>query len=172
MAFDVTNEVPSIKVCKKLKELGYPQDSGGWYWNIKDIESPPVFFNRLPNESEYYIKAPTYCELWQWIISIDKGLQSEDPPAESAAKLLIQLVKNGNLCFKTTKLINGTTKRRQQENNIHSNSIRRMRKSLGITLRELARRVGVSAAMICEIERGYKQPSHKLLTKILKVLKR
>ena len=30
--FDVKKEVPSLGLCRKLKELGYPQEGGGWYW--------------------------------------------------------------------------------------------------------------------------------------------
>ncbi|RLJ03092.1 MAG: hypothetical protein DRP08_03955 [Candidatus Aenigmatarchaeota archaeon] len=30
--FDPQKEVPSLELCKRLKELGYPQDGGGWYW--------------------------------------------------------------------------------------------------------------------------------------------
>ena len=25
-------EVPSLELCKKLKDLGYPQNGDGWYW--------------------------------------------------------------------------------------------------------------------------------------------
>jgi len=38
--FDIKKEVPSLELCKKLKELGYPQEGGGWYW-VKDF---------IPNE--------------------------------------------------------------------------------------------------------------------------
>jgi len=30
--FDPIREVPSLELCKELKELGYPQTGGGWYW--------------------------------------------------------------------------------------------------------------------------------------------
>jgi len=33
--FDPKAEVPSLELCQRLKELGYPQTTGGWYW-IKD----------------------------------------------------------------------------------------------------------------------------------------
>ena len=29
-------EVPSLELCKKLKELGYPQNIGGWYWILPE----------------------------------------------------------------------------------------------------------------------------------------
>jgi len=35
--FDIKKEVPSLELCKKLKELGFPQGGGGWYW-IQDDE--------------------------------------------------------------------------------------------------------------------------------------
>jgi len=30
--FDPRKEVPSLDFCKRLKELRFPQSSGGWYW--------------------------------------------------------------------------------------------------------------------------------------------
>ena len=30
--FNPEQEVPSLELCKRLKELGYPQEGGGWYW--------------------------------------------------------------------------------------------------------------------------------------------
>ena len=30
--FDIKSEVPSMELCKRLKELGFPQNGGGWYW--------------------------------------------------------------------------------------------------------------------------------------------
>ena len=29
-------EVPNIEYCKKLKNLGFPQDRGGWYWILPE----------------------------------------------------------------------------------------------------------------------------------------
>jgi len=66
--FDVKKEIPSLEFCKKLKELGYPQKGGGWYyieekigyrygWNlvlIRDVH------RAIDN---YKIKAPTICEM-------------------------------------------------------------------------------------------------------------
>ena len=30
--FGLAKEVPSLELCKRLKELGYPQENGEWYW--------------------------------------------------------------------------------------------------------------------------------------------
>ena len=30
--FDIKKEIPSSWLCKKLKELGFPQEGGSWYW--------------------------------------------------------------------------------------------------------------------------------------------
>ena len=30
--FDPEKEVPSLELCRRLKELGYPQEGGGYYW--------------------------------------------------------------------------------------------------------------------------------------------
>jgi|GEM_PF-4671310 len=35
--FDPTKEVPSLELCEKLKEAGFPQDGTGWYWIKKPI---------------------------------------------------------------------------------------------------------------------------------------
>jgi len=32
--FDLKDYVPDIELCKKLKDLGFPQDGGGFYWDI------------------------------------------------------------------------------------------------------------------------------------------
>ena len=48
--FDLTKEVPSLELCKRLKEVGYPQDGGGWYW----IKYAPLNVVSSP-EDEYYI---------------------------------------------------------------------------------------------------------------------
>ncbi|MCD6384449.1 hypothetical protein J7M23_01605 [Candidatus Sumerlaeota bacterium] len=30
--FNPEKEVPSLELCKQLKEFGFPQEGGGWYW--------------------------------------------------------------------------------------------------------------------------------------------
>jgi len=32
--FNPTDEVPSLELCKRLREQGYPQNGGGWYWLV------------------------------------------------------------------------------------------------------------------------------------------
>ena len=77
-------EVPSLELCKKLKELGYPQDGGGWYWVVYhntdgdrtqlllEKERDKTFWRMMKNCSPDYrevIKAPTCRELGEWFPS-------------------------------------------------------------------------------------------------------
>lgn len=75
--FDSKKEVPSLELCKKLKELGYPQD-GGWYWKKwKEKENWKLGFVK-EEEKQYFltyvdlIKAPTVRELGEWLPAILK----------------------------------------------------------------------------------------------------
>jgi len=87
--FDPIKEVPSLELCKQLKELGYPQEGGGWYWvKTKTIgkETWRVGFQvkredsygrmhidyqgefSIPDiEVEEVVKAPTCRELGEWL---------------------------------------------------------------------------------------------------------
>jgi len=79
--FDIEREVPSLELCRKLKELGYPQTGGGWYWIEEDGKCILVFskdgnsYIYEYNEGEYLeatlpenkIKAPTVRELGEWL---------------------------------------------------------------------------------------------------------
>jgi len=63
-------EVPSLDVCKKLREQGFPQDGGGWYWLVmktaERTELASLRFFRLrpvPLAHQDYIKAPTFSEI-------------------------------------------------------------------------------------------------------------
>ena len=81
-------EVPSLELCKKLKELEFPQESdSGWYWvlykqptykkwvvgcknnkfNSKEwlIYNDKLFY--ITNSVVDYIKAPTCREILEWI---------------------------------------------------------------------------------------------------------
>ena len=123
--FDPKKEVPSLELCKRLKELGYPQDGGGWYWDLRAEGFEKVrFFERTPKKeiikAGFYLKAPTVVEMGEWlpenwnIVSIRYGnghygissheLKSElmweaDTEANARAKLLIWLVENGHMGF-------------------------------------------------------------------------
>jgi len=73
VVFNPELEVPSKELCKKLKELGFPQEGGGWYWysNIKNatwrlIFEPEPF--SYEEDIEECIKAPTCRELGEWLI--------------------------------------------------------------------------------------------------------
>ncbi len=78
--FNPEKEVPSLKMSKKLKKLGYPQEGGGWYWakwgekekyvlifmfrKGESVFKQDGYFCTAPN---YYIKAPTVRELGEWL---------------------------------------------------------------------------------------------------------
>lgn len=49
---------------------------------------------------------------------------------------------------------------------VNGTTIREMRKLLGIHGQDLARRAGISATYLSEIEKGHKQPSNPVLHKI------
>ncbi len=88
--FNPEKEVPSLTLSKKLRELGYPQDGGGWYWEIhyevktEDIETTlpsdykptVVYYEDTPLDELgcIYLKAPTCRELGEWLPS-HKDLQ-------------------------------------------------------------------------------------------------
>ena len=91
--FDLIKEVPSLELCKKLKSLGLPQDTGGWYWvlsengsewllcyYVRHDKSKDGIWNfwsyNLDRKPEYihvwrsqerFIKAPTVRELGEWL---------------------------------------------------------------------------------------------------------
>ena len=67
-------EIPSRELCKKLRELGYPQNGGGWYWGVRNYQKRVLFCNHSQvnlwikyhqEELEYreIIKAPTCREM-------------------------------------------------------------------------------------------------------------
>jgi hypothetical protein len=79
-------EVPNLELCKKLKELGFPQDDGGWYWvkqemcgdntphncMLGECRKPPIIEWTLSFEKERFhtafcVKAPTCRELGEWL---------------------------------------------------------------------------------------------------------
>ena len=72
-------EVPDIEYCKKLKDLGFPQNGGGWYWSIDNQGKVFLsFFQKMTNGDIEHderinflkrIKAPTVRELGEWMPS-------------------------------------------------------------------------------------------------------
>jgi len=121
--FDPRKEVPSLELCKRLKELGFPQDSGGWYWvKFADRDRWRVMYDGIIDyeQVEEVIKAPTIRELGEWLpdefvsgriieeyACFDiKELESKDPfdieadtEADARAKMLIWLVENKYVNF-------------------------------------------------------------------------
>jgi len=85
--FNPIEEVPSLGLCRMLKRMEFPQDTGGWYWvktNIGWILGyllEPV--NRYPNDYHFFFpitqeicfinkntplyKAPTLREVLEWL---------------------------------------------------------------------------------------------------------
>ena len=82
-------EVPSLELCKGLKELGYPQEGGGFYWRNNKVVFMDGVLPRIDTEKRfqrYYdkekergieiVKAPTCRELGEWLPDIiDDGYQ-------------------------------------------------------------------------------------------------
>jgi len=70
--FDLRKEVPSLELCKRLKELGYPQERAGWHWVLtkeNDKEQWALKYYCTYEDIPYWaihIKAPTYRELGKW----------------------------------------------------------------------------------------------------------
>ena len=101
--FDPEKEVPSLELCEKLKELGFPQNTGGWYWEIyesiagKDVEVK--YFDYTPEDdlSFTYVKAPTYPEIERWLpISLDCVI--ENSPYSAHHRLIMWKSVDGYWC--------------------------------------------------------------------------
>lgn len=73
--FNPKDEVPSLELCKKLKELEFPQESGGWYWIVvqgckhKDVKWELKFYEKYEDIPYWTLcyKAPTVRELGEWL---------------------------------------------------------------------------------------------------------
>jgi len=101
MNFKPELEVPSLELCKKLKELGYPR------WKLYLYGDTPVHI-----KSQSVIKAPTCREILEWIdVAYQKYITScyltekltyapEEIKPNRLAEDLIWLVKNGYIKFK------------------------------------------------------------------------
>ena len=108
--FNLEQEVPSLELCRKLKEVGYPQDGGGWYW----IESyrdewyidiwDSVFLQIAKLQVKDYIKAPTCRELGEWIekssIAEEYAYYPLQINPDNLAEDLIWLAENEYVKFK------------------------------------------------------------------------
>jgi len=69
-------EVSCLELCKKLKELGFPQNEKGWYWDLNYKTPTVVLFKETKFErlafieyKENLIKAPTFPEMLEWFPS-------------------------------------------------------------------------------------------------------
>jgi len=103
-------EVPSLELCKRLKELGFPQEGEGWCWYTnKEILRWKVVYNKgfYPIEELYgeYIKAPTCREMIEWISKVEPHciISYKSITPERLAKDLICLAKNKRVKFKRQK---------------------------------------------------------------------
>ena len=94
--FDPTKEVPSLELCKELKELGFPQDTG-WYWVKTRIGWILGYLlepqERYPNDYNFFFpiveeicfinkntplyKAPTCRELGKWLPDFTASFKEE-----------------------------------------------------------------------------------------------
>jgi len=91
--FDPTKEVPSLELCKELKELGFPQKGAGYFWiktedgewglylideqiydgeRVEVCDKKYVAVGYLEEDATYLkvkeiIKAPTLREIGEWL---------------------------------------------------------------------------------------------------------
>ena len=106
--FDPEKEVPNLKLCKRLKELGYPQDGGGWYWwrtkGNKVSYLLKYFGEQIPTEIFYsveYVKAPTIPEMVGWLGKIEfEGYQYIQVNSDTFAQDLIFYGEDRYITFK------------------------------------------------------------------------
>jgi len=103
----IEREVPSLELCKRLKELGYPQ-SEGWYWEVyRSGKKLLVYYSEFRGISKYHpgthpekiIKAPTVRELGEWLPS-DYRLDFLKFTNEFQISFI---AKNGHICRDTTE---------------------------------------------------------------------
>lgn len=122
-------QVPTLELCKKLKELGYPQEGLFSWWFNKEVRFEPTVLFEKPTHDES-CTAPTVAELGKWLLpyinsdsnhysfttdkweeswvlsywsqKLQKMLFSVDTETEAnaRAKMLIWLVESGYLEFK------------------------------------------------------------------------
>lgn len=130
------NQCVSLELSKKLKELGYPQESL-FYWHYsynptaKKVNEPYVLFNPYEKGDEINISAPTVAELGRympttylgdlvslipnktvggyWRVDLDDEgmLCSETTEADARAKLLIYLLENNLIEIKAGHIFYG-----------------------------------------------------------------
>ncbi len=69
--FNPEAEVANLELSIKLKELGFPQDGGGFYWErYKGLSGMEIVFEEktpINNLSFTFIKAPTSREVGEWL---------------------------------------------------------------------------------------------------------
>ena len=128
---DYRKEVPSLELCKRLKELGYLQNGGGWYWDTKDRI---LIFTWEEEVIDDLVKAPTVAEMGEWLppalnlkegdayLNIDRPEENlwilsyslrdsficpiavdGETEANARAKMLIWLIENGHVSFEKDK---------------------------------------------------------------------
>jgi len=110
------NQVPSLELCKKLKELGYSQ-KGLFYWYV---EEGKTFISVEELDLEECYVAPTVAEMGEWLDGTRSGMYGEEArcihfkhgdghseydktEANARAKMLIWLVENDYIDFKEKK---------------------------------------------------------------------
>ncbi|OQX86951.1 MAG: hypothetical protein B6D55_04640 [Candidatus Omnitrophica bacterium 4484_70.2] len=116
-------EVPSLELCKRLKELGFPQDGGeGWYWRegkIKPVlgllidksdlgwtllECVDGIWAKSPylygEELKKLIKAPTCRELGEWLLKVYLKLPTGHPVRNKLISFCLPLKLNPNILSK------------------------------------------------------------------------
>ena len=72
----LNKQVPNLELCKKLKELGYPQEGLFWYRVDHRVDNDSIVYvsKRKPNYEAMWtanlIVAPTVAEMGEWLPQI------------------------------------------------------------------------------------------------------
>jgi hypothetical protein len=125
--FNPELEVPSLELCKKMKELGFPQTGGGWYWDLilgtpslKFVDGYEDDYPIYKDGEDFVFKAPTCREMDEYLplfnVIMFRGFKdfrvyhrkldrliTDNKPANARAKMLIWLCDNGYVKFEVTE---------------------------------------------------------------------
>lgn len=121
---EIKKQVPTLELCKKLKELGYPQD-GLFWWNLFNKKVSYGVETTSATEVRVVV-APTVAELGEWLPNdidgnaqlidsykglwlvgyagvYENGINYEKTEADARARVLIWLVENDYINFEKQK---------------------------------------------------------------------
>jgi len=123
VVFNPELEVPSKELCKRLRELGFPQKTkGGWYWicyqltykkdkpqiwklSILDELSAEMKIDAIGRERQGIVyldvvKAPTCRELGEWLLKVYLKFPTGHPMRNKLISFCLPLKLNPNILSK------------------------------------------------------------------------